>query len=59
MTRYIAAVTISMIQLTELNICIVKIRTGIRKKVATILRTSGFLNLGFIIVMITSPKPLA
>ncbi len=56
MTRYIATVTISMIQLIELNIYIVRIRTGIKKTVATILKTSEFLNLGFIIVMITSPN---
>ena len=47
-----------MIQLIELNMYIVSIRTGIRKIVATMLRISGFLNLGFIIVMITFPKLL-
>jgi len=35
---------------------IVRIRTGTRKIVATMLSISGFLNLGFIIVMIASLK---
>lgn len=43
-----------MIQLIELNMYIVRIRTGTRKIVATVLSISGFLNLGFIIVLITS-----
>ncbi|GAH23059.1 unnamed protein product, partial [marine sediment metagenome] len=42
------AVTINIIQLTESNMYIVRIRTGIKKTVAAILKTSGFLNFGFI-----------
>ncbi len=38
----------SIIQLIELKINIVKIRTGIKKVAATVLNISGFLNFGLI-----------